>query len=87
MEETTATLLCGDLLTNAGQGPPVTESDLVGAALATENMFHAMSMAPNTRSTLERLAALRPTTLAVMHGSSYHGDGGKALLDLADGLG
>jgi len=45
-----------------------------------------MSMAPNTRSTLERLAALRPTTLAVMHGSSYRGDGAKALMDLAAGL-
>jgi flavorubredoxin len=87
MEETTGTLLCGDLLTNAGRGPAITEGDLVGAALATEGMFHAMSMAPNTRSTLDRLATLRPTTLAVMHGSSYRGDCAKALTDLAAGLG
>ena len=86
LECTTKTLLCGDLFANAGHGPPVTERDLVGPALATERMFHAMSMAPNTRSTLGRLAALEPQTLAVMHGSSFHGDGAKAFADLANGL-
>jgi hypothetical protein len=32
---------------------------------------------------MRRLGDLSPTTLAVMHGSSYSGDGGKALYDLA----
>lgn len=32
---------------------------------------------------LRRLAALGPKTLAVMHGSSFRGDGQQALLDLA----
>lgn len=86
MEETSSTLLCGDLLTHAGNGPPITGSDVVGPALAAEQMFHAMSMAPNTRQTLERLAALRPRTLAIMHGSSFSGDGGRALAELAAGL-
>ncbi|MFB3814637.1 MAG: hypothetical protein ACE14L_11045 [Terriglobales bacterium] len=31
-----------------------------------------------------RLAALKPRTPAIMHGSSYSGDGEKALLGLAE---
>jgi flavorubredoxin len=86
MEETAKTLLCGDLFTHIGNGPAITESDVVGPALAAEAMFHAMSMAANTRATLERLAALQPRTLAIMHGSSFSGDGASALLQLAAGL-
>lgn len=86
MEETTGTLLCGDLLTHAGRTPPIVETDVVGPALAAERMFHAMSMAPNTQAALQRLAALRPTTLAIMHGASFRGDGAKALTELAAGL-
>jgi hypothetical protein len=86
MEEISGTLLCGDLFTHAGDGPPIVESDVVGPALAAEQMFHAMSMAPNTRPTLHRLAALRPRTMAIMHGSSFSGDGAMALNELAAGL-
>lgn len=86
MEESGGTLLCGDLFTHVGNGPAVVDTDIVGAALEAENMFHAMSMAPNTRATLERLAALQPRTLAVMHGSSFSGDGAKALRELAVGI-
>jgi len=41
-----------------------------------------MPYTPYTISTLERLAALAPQTLALMHGSSYHGDGRQAILGL-----
>ena len=34
--------------------------------------------------TLHRLADLAPTTLAIMHGSSYRGDGAAQLRSLAD---
>lgn len=84
-EETTRTLLCGDLFTQIGAGPAVTDNDLVGAALAAERMFHQSSMGPNTQQTLRSLAELAPQTLAIMHGSSFHGDGRRALLGLADG--
>jgi hypothetical protein len=43
--------------------------------------------APHSRATLERLAALRPATLACMHGASWRGDGSALLLALADALG
>jgi hypothetical protein len=36
-----------------------------------------------TDPTLTRLAALKPKTLATMHGSVYAGDGAQALHDLA----
>ena len=42
---------------------------------------------PFTDATLRRLADLQPRTLAVMHGSSYQGDGRAALLELAAVLG
>ena len=84
-EETTGTLLCGDLFTTAGSGPAVTTGDIVGPALATEGMFHATAMAPQTASTLRSLGELAPTTLAVMHGPSFSGDARQALEDLAAG--
>jgi hypothetical protein len=39
--------------------------------------------AASTRPTLERLAALQPTTLACMHGSAWAGDGGELVRELA----
>jgi flavorubredoxin len=83
-EETAATLFCGDLLTHGGDGAAITEEDITGAAIAMEDMFHAMCMGPNTGRVLRRLAALAPPTLALMHGSSFRGDGGAALRRLAD---
>jgi len=85
-EETTGTLLCGDLLTQAGACPPLTTGDIVGPAVAAEQMFHAMTMSPNTGQVLERLAALQPGRLALMHGPSYEGDGAAALRALGQGL-
>lgn len=82
-EETTGTLLCGDLFTHLGDGPPLTEADIVGPALEAENLFAFSSLAPSTSATVERLADLEPTTLALMHGSSFSGDCASALRGLA----
>ncbi len=38
----------------------------------------------NTGRVLRRLAALKPRTLAIMHGSSYQGDCERELLGLAE---
>ena len=83
-EETTGTLFCGDLLTQVGQGPAITGDDLVEAAGEAEDMFRSTCLTPQTGSTIRALAALQPQRLAVMHGSSYEGDGATALLALAD---
>ena len=40
-EESTQTLFCGDLFTHTGDGPALTNDDLVGPALAAEEIFHA----------------------------------------------
>lgn len=83
-EETTRTLFCGDLLSQLGNGPAITGGNLVEAALAAEDVFHQHSLGPALPATLRRLADLEPTTLAVMHGSSYSGDGAAVLRALAD---
>jgi flavorubredoxin len=83
-EEVTGTLFCGDLATQDGSGPAITSDDLVERALAAEDLFHQTSLGPAVPATLRRLADLEPTTLAIMHGSSYHGDGGAQLRALAD---
>jgi flavorubredoxin len=85
-DETTGTLFSGDLMTNIGDVPPVVEHDLVEAALSAEAMFHQTGGGPNLPTTLERLASLEPTTLAVMHGSSFRGDGATQLRSLAAGM-
>ena len=84
-EESTATLLCGDLFSQVGAGPALTTSDVVEPALLAEAMFHATCLAPHTAGTLRALGDLSPTTLAIMHGSSFQGDGKQALYDLAAG--
>ena len=83
-EEVTGTLFCGDLATQDGNGPAVTGDDLIELALAAEDLFHQTSLAPAVPTTLRTLAAIEPTTLAIMHGSSYRGDGGAQLRALAD---
>jgi flavorubredoxin len=83
-DETTNTLLCGDLFSHTGNGAAITGSDIVGPAMEAEVVFGASSLSPVTGATLRKLAALEPTTLAVMHGSSFQGDAGAALRQLAD---
>lgn len=83
-EETTATLFCGDLFSHVGDEEPLTREDIVRPAMAAEEVFHATSIGPLTAPTLRRLAELGPHRLAVMHGSSFEGDGAQALRRLAD---
>jgi flavorubredoxin len=82
-EEITGTLLCGDLFTQVGATPALTTGDIVGPALAAEELFHATALAPQTATTLRALGDLNPTTLALMHGPSFQGDGRTAFYELA----
>jgi flavorubredoxin len=84
-EETTATMLCGDLFTMMGEAPALTEQEIVGPALAAEDSGHATCLTPATGPTIRALAELRPRTLGLMHGPSYTGDCAQALRDLAAG--
>ena len=82
-EETAGTLFCGDLLTHGGDPAPITSADVLEAALDMERVSGSMTLAPGTQAALTRLAALSPRTLALMHGSSFGGDGAATLRGLA----
>lgn len=90
-EETRGTLLCSDLFHQNGQLEALTHEDVVGRSRAALRQYQSGLLAgyvpytPHTGTLLRQLAALRPTTLAIMHGSSYAGDGAAALIAL-DGV-
>ena len=83
-EEFTGTLLCGDLFTQLGNGPALTDGDIVGPAIAGEDLFQYSSLCPGMGATIRSLAKLNPRTLALMHGPSFKGNGAAALGALAD---
>ncbi|MEO7837279.1 MAG: MBL fold metallo-hydrolase [Acidimicrobiales bacterium] len=83
-EETTGTLLCGDLFSHFGGGRALVEDDIVGPAIEFEDAVHQSSLSATSGATIRRLADLEPTTLAIMHGRSFRGDGSAALRQIAD---
>lgn len=83
-EQTTLTLLCGDLFTQGGEGKAaLVESDILGPSEGFRGAMDYYAHAPDTRAMLERLAAESPATLACMHGSAWRGDGAALLRALA----
>ena len=80
---------CGD--DGDGDGAAVTTTRppgmpvplVVDTDLAAEGLFGATCLAPHTGQVLRSRGDLQPTTLAVMHGSSFQGDGKQALYQLA----
>ena len=91
-EETSRTLFCSDLFHQVGDVEARTTEDVVGRSVAAMRAYQAGVLAdyapytPKTAGLFQKLAALDPTLLAVMHGSSYEGDGARALSDLATGF-
>lgn len=86
-DTTTQTLFCGDLFTQGGRGDlALTESDILGPSEAFRRPLDYFAHAPRTTDTLERLARLRPTTLACMHGSAWRGDAAALLSALGAAL-
>jgi len=91
-EETERTLLCSDLFHQVGDVEPLTASDVVGRSVEAMKAYQAgvlAEYAPYTHYTDQlfgKLAALKPERLAIMHGSSFEGDGARALSDLAAGF-
>ncbi len=83
-EETTATLLCGDLFTAMGPSPALTREDLLEPAVMAEDVFRATCLTPATAPTIRKLAGLQPATLGLMHGPSFTGDAEAQLWGLAD---
>lgn len=86
-EESTRTLLCGDLFTQGGTDlPALTDADILAPSEAFRQQMDYFSHCKNARGMLQKLAATAPTTLACMHGSAWRGDGAKLLLALGDAL-
>lgn len=84
-EETTSTLLCGDLFTQPGhQHVPVTEGDILESSEKFRLQMDYFAHSPETRMHLTRLSDLQPATLACMHGSAWRGNAASLLLKLAD---
>jgi flavorubredoxin len=86
-DETTQTLLCGDLFTQGGADlPAVTGADILGPSEAFRRSMDYYSHTKHGDAMLDRLAALDPHTLACMHGSAWQGDGAALLRALAVSL-
>jgi len=87
-EESTRTLLCGDLFTQGGSDlPAITEADILGPSEGFRQQMDYFSHTRDARAMLDRLAATTPSTLACMHGSAWRGDGASLLRALADSFG
>jgi flavorubredoxin len=83
-EETTETLLCGDLFTHLGDTPAMTVDDILEPAMEAEKMFASTSLCAVTGPTIRQLAELKPRTLGLMHGASFRGNAAAMLTGLAD---
>lgn len=88
-EEEQGVLFCSDLLHQNGNLEALTSEDVVGRFRKTlEDNRNSpvpgyMPYTAQTGETLARLSALEPGVIAAMHGSSYAGDGRRALTDTA----
>lgn len=87
-EETQGTLLSSDLFHQNGDVEPLTSSDVMGRVRQTISDYEQgpfasyMPYTPRTSRLLQKIADLKPRTLATMHGSTFAGDGEQAIKDL-----
>jgi flavorubredoxin len=90
-DATSRTLFTSDLLLQRGDPAP-TSNDVLTPALrdfetGQSGPFHdSIPWTPHTAASLERLAALDPATLAIMHGAAFTGDGAAVLRGFSGGL-
>ena len=88
-EETNRTLFASDLFLHGGDAEPLVDTDIVERArkamidFQSTQLLNSSSYSSITGRQMAKLAALQPKTLAIMHGSSFAGDGGKAIRNLA----
>lgn len=85
LEESTKTFLCGDLFTQPGPGKEaLVETDIWGSSEALRQRLDYYSHSSSSGQILKHLAEQKPSTLACMHGSAWHGNGEALLLKLAE---
>ncbi len=91
-EETEQTLFCSDLFHQGGNVESLTEDDLSERVRVSMQQMQNGPLAnyipytPQTDGILKNLADLKPKTLAIMHGSSFAGDGEQALGNLSTSI-
>jgi flavorubredoxin len=91
-EETNRTLFVSDLFLQGGEVEPLVDTDVVGRArkamidFQSTQLLNAIPYSSTTERQMTRLAELQPRTLAIMHGSSFAGDGGNAIRSLASAM-
>jgi flavorubredoxin len=86
-EETTRTLFCGDLFTQPGTGArALVSDDILAPAEALRAQQDDFSHSLDMSAHIAKLVALRPDTLACMHGSAWAGDGAALLRRLGTAL-
>jgi flavorubredoxin len=84
-EQTQGTMFVSDLFHHNGLREPLTSEDVVersrgsAQAMQASPLMDYVPYTPRTERLLEELAAFDPRTLAIMHGSSFEGDGASAL--------
>lgn len=88
-DEGERTLFCSDLFFQPGDPPPMAHAELLERASASIRtgaegpLANDVPWTPYTDTTLRRLADLEPRVLAIMHGSSFEGDGRQAIRHLS----
>ena len=83
-EEKTATLFCGDVWHPGGRRPSDHRCRPRRCGHSRRRNLSSDVPGPGRTQTLRRLADLNPTTLAIMHGSSYNGDCSALLRTMAE---
>ena len=89
LDESSGVLFCSDLFHQLGDVEAVTETSVIDRFRNTlvtyqqSPLFGYMPYTPATGTYAAELADLRPSACATMHGSTYAGDTGTALRELA----
>ncbi len=87
-EQTQRTLFCSDLFHHNGNVEPVTSQSIIErvsdslTAIQASPLANYMPYTHRTTEVLRGLGKLQPRVLALMHGSSYAGNGARALEEL-----
>jgi len=91
-DTTSGVLFSSDILHQNGDVAALTSDSVTDLVRRSMLEMQASPLAdylpytPNTDATIKRIAALKPKTVASMHGSIYEGDGERAILDYAEVL-
>lgn len=91
-DKTADVLFSSDVMHQNGDVPALTSDSVTDRVrqsmleMQASPLAHYLPYTPKTDATFKRIAALKPKTVASMHGSIYTGDGEKAILEYAEAV-